>query len=135
MNARLPIYELAKISGYSTKTVVEKIRAFVKSGLIQSFTIGLNVNAIDHFTFKIFIYFNDVSKNSYSSVFNFCKELIQVRYITETIGSWELELGLETPEPRDLQMIIKTLKNRFPHEIKQIDSVTILDEVKLEFFP
>src|SRR3989338_5386621 len=122
-DSRLPITEIANASGYSTKTVIEKIRTLKKSNLIQSFTIGINLAAINYFGFKIFIYLQDLSRESYSSIFNFCKEFPQVRHIIKILGAWELELELETPNPRDLQLIIKKLKNRFPDKIKRIESV------------
>ncbi len=134
-NSRLPIKEIAKACNYTTKTVLEKIRLFKKNSLIQSFTIGINLSVIDYYGFKIFIFLSDMSKESYSSVFNFCKELLPVRHIIKTIGAWELELEIETPNPRDLQIICKKLRSKFPNKIKKIESVTILNEVKLEFFP
>lgn len=134
-NARMPIIEISRECSLDQKTISSRIKKFQQNGLIQFFTIGLNLRKLNIFYFKIFIYLSDLSKQNFSRIVDFCRMQPNVIHLILPVGPWELELEMESENPNYVHDISKELRNRFPDIIKKIESVSISEEPKLVFFP
>lgn len=134
-NARFHILDIAKKLNLDVKTVKQKIKKYEELGFIEGYTTFFNLNSIGLKFFKIFIYAQEQSKKEYNSLFEFCRNRVNVIHLIKTLGPWELELEIEAENIDYIHKLTKELRNRFPNIIKKIESVIISDELKLDFFP
>jgi DNA-binding Lrp family transcriptional regulator len=132
--ARFSYVDLAQHCGITAKTAMKKVKGLEEQGVIQGYVTFLNPAAYGYAFFKLIIHMHDYHA-SLPSFLSYCKELPNVIHVIETLGPWEIELELECLSVEDLYTSSHEIRNAFPTIIKKVESVIIIDEPKLDFFP
>ena len=132
---RFLVLDVAKELKQDPRTIISKIKKLEKQGVIQGYTVFLNLKSIGYQLHKICIYFSTHEKQEINKIIVHLKQNPQVIHIIKSLGSWELEAEIESNNINYVYDYIKELKNKFPEQIKRIDQATIIEEQKLEFFP
>ena len=84
---------------------------------------------------KLCIHLQNYEKNKVSKLVSFLKTNPNTIHLIKALGSWELEVEIESDNSNNVYDYINELKNKYPEMIKQIDLVTITNELKLDFLP
>lgn len=134
-DGRFLVLDVAKKLNQDPRTIISKIKKLEKQEIIQGYTTFLNLQKIGYQLHKLCIYFSTHEKQEINRVVSFIKQNSHVIHIIKSLGSWELEVEIESNNINYVYNYVKELKNNFPQQIKRIDQVTIVEEPKLEFFP
>ena len=134
-NGRFLVLDVAKKLKQDPRTTLAKIRKLEKQEIIQGYTAFLDLQKIGYQLHKLCIYFSTQEQKEINKVISFIKQNQYVIHIIKSLGSWELEVEVESNNIQYVYDYIKELKNNFSQQIKKIDQVTIIEEPKLEFFP
>lgn len=134
-NGRFSSTELSKKLNLDSRTILSRIKTMKAKGILQGFTVFIDLNKINHQLHKLCISLKSFSKEALNKIINECKSNPYTIHIIKSLGSWELEIEIETNNTTQVHDYIKNLKNMFPETIKQIELVTITNEKKLDFFP
>jgi len=134
-NARFTILDIALKLSLDSRTVMNTIKGLSKKKVLQGYTIFLDLKKIDFQLHKLCIYLQNYNKNKLEELILFLKQNPHTIHVIKALGSWEFEIEIESGNIQEIYDYINELKNRFPKSIKQIDLVTITDELKLELFP
>ncbi len=134
-NARFQAIEIANQLKIDARTVVNRIKNLQKKGILQGFTVFIDFKKIGINFHKLCIYLQEYDKRKVEQLISFLKQYPNTIHLIKSLGSWELEIETENEKEQNIYDFINKLKNKFPETIKQIELVTITDELKLEFFP
>ena len=134
-DGRFQIIGLAEKIGEDPRTALSKIKKLEKTSVIQGYTVLLDLKKLGYQLHKLCIYLGNYEKEEVQNLIGFFKHNPNLIHIIKSIGSWDLEVEIESDNLNSIYTYIKELKNNFPHTIKKIDLVTIIDEPKLVFYP
>lgn len=134
-NARLQAVEIAKKINLDARTVMNRIKVLQKKGILQGFTVFIDLKKIGIEFHKLCIYLQHYEQQKVDELISFLRNHQNTIHLIKSLGSWELEVEIENDESSNIYNYISEIKNNFPETIKQIDLVTITDELKLDFFP
>lgn len=134
-DGRFHATKLAQKLDLNVRTVLSKIADLEKRKIIQGYTTFLNIDKISLKFFKLCLYFQDFSEESYNKLLSFCKAHRNIVHVIKSIGNWDLELEIEAENVEQIYSFIEDIKTQYPKTVKKIDIVIITKEHKLEFFP
>ncbi len=133
-NARMPIIEIAQQLKESSGTIIYRIKQLRKKGIIGAFRIGLNREKLCIHYCKSFVYYQNKTSQKENQLLQYCYQLKNILGVSQSIGSWDLELEFEAESYDEFHKIMKEMKNKFPL-IKNFDTVYIEREHGLSFLP
>jgi len=134
-NARSTILDIAIKLNLDPRTVMQTIRRLEEKNILQGYTVFLDLRKINFQLHKLCIYLQNYDKVAIDKLISFLKQNPNTIHLAKSLGSWEFEVEIESDNLQQIYDYINNLKNNFPRMIKQIDLVTITEELKLEFFP
>lgn len=133
-NSRKPIIEIAEEVEISSSLLIQRIKKLQQKGIIETFRIWLNREKLGMNYCKSFIYYQNKTTEKENKLLNYCYNLSNIFGVSQSIGSWDLELEFEVKNYDDFHKIMKEMKNKFPL-IKSFDTVYIEKEYGLSFLP
>lgn len=134
-DARKPLVDMGNMLNVDARTIQSRIKDLSKKQILQGQTVFLDLKKINFQLYKLCIKLKDYDSRRFDNLVNYSKNNKKVVHIIKALGSWELELEIEEDNLSNIYEYIKILKNEFSNTIKQIDLVTITEELKLDFFP
>lgn len=133
--ARKPIIEIAKEIGCSVDIVNTRLKKLLKEGIIQGSTIIMNRFKTGFEYHKLLLKIRFYSDKEETFFLEFVKSEDNITDIIRMMGSWNYELDIEVKDIYEFHELMLRLRNKFPTNIKSYDSLMILKEHKLNFFP
>lgn len=128
-NARMPTIEIARKLNLTTKTINERIKRLIKSGIILRFDVVIDWNKLGYQFFKIDFYLREYSKiNQIVKYIGMNPNLVFVDY---TIGYADLELEFYLKNISQLHQIVEDLFKQFPGSIKNYTYFTNIKQHKI----
>lgn len=134
-NARFTILDIAIKLKLDPRTIIQTIKKLEEKKILQGYTVFLDLKKINFQLHKLCIYLQNYDNIDIEELISFLKQNPNTIHLLKSLGSWELEVEVESNNLQEIYNYISYLKNTFPKLIKQIDLVTITDELKLDFFP
>jgi len=134
-NARFQALDIAKKLKIDARTAINKIKTLEKRGILQGYTVFIDLKKINFQLHKLCIYLENHDTNQIRKLISFLKTNPNTIHLIKSLGLWELEVEIESENLGEIYNYISELKNKFPKTIKQIDLAIITDEMKLDFFP
>jgi len=134
-NARFESTEISKELNIDARTVINKLKSMQKRQILQGFTVFLDLKKIGIDFHKLCIYLQNYEGEKLDQFVSFLKSNPNTIHLIKCLGSWEIEVEIESDKDHNIYDYINEIKNKFPSLVKQIDLITITDEIKLEFFP
>ncbi|MFA6461846.1 MAG: Lrp/AsnC family transcriptional regulator [Candidatus Woesearchaeota archaeon] len=132
--ARFNYMDLVKEFKMNIKTAQRRIKDLEKKGVIQGYVTFIDPQKIGYNFFKLCLYLKNY-EHEIDRFINYCMELPNVIHVIESLGPWEMELEIETETLQDFYGLTHKIRNDFPELIKKTESVIIVEEKKLDFFP
>ena len=115
-NARIPTIELAEKLNLTTKTINERIKRLIKSGIILRFDVVIDWSKLGYQFFKIDFYLREYSK--INQIAKYIGMNPNLAYVDYTIGYAGLELEFYLKNIAQLHQIVEDLFKKFPGIIK-----------------
>jgi len=127
-NARIPTIEIAEKLNLTTKTINERIKRLIKSGIILRFEVGIDWNRLGYQFFKIDFYLREYGK--INQIVKYIGMNPNLAYVDYTVGYADLELEFYLSTITQLHQIVEDLFKKFPGVIKNYTYFTIMKEHK-----
>jgi len=134
-NGRFEARKIAASLNLDARTVINRIKQLEKLEIIQGYTVFLDLQKINAQLHKICITLANHDSKELQKLISFLKTEPRTLHIIKTVAPWELEVEMEMESMPQLFEYVKKIKSNFPNTIKSINTVTIENELKLEFFP
>ena len=124
-DASLPLYKLGQETKLSADAVSYRIKNLIKMDIITGFNIR-----IDHTKFKLhhfhtFLKLTNMKKEIEKEFINFLCSKKSTTHIIKGLGRWDLEFESVFPSHFELHDFLKELKNKFPENISEYNSILI----------
>ncbi|MFH1174908.1 MAG: Lrp/AsnC family transcriptional regulator [archaeon] len=134
-DARRPSLHIAKDIGVSSKTIAAHIKKLQKEGILQGSHLFFNFAAFDHKYYKTWFRCRRLDARTWRSMLTFLQTLEGIRWATRLIGIYDFSLEFEIEDIAVLRKHIASLKGAFPDIISSHETLLILDELVLNYFP
>ncbi|MBI4210800.1 MAG: winged helix-turn-helix transcriptional regulator [Candidatus Diapherotrites archaeon] len=131
-NSRIPLIELAKITGTETNVVKYRIRKLLKAGIL-----GANVLDVDFERFGAQLVQVDFTLKDHSvtgKLIGFVAQNPKSTFATITLGKYDLAVEFAVRDMKELRKILGQVKERFSHDITNEDIFT-MQEHSINWFP
>ncbi len=115
-NSRIPTIEIANKLNLTSKTIYERIKRLIKSGIILRFDIGIDWDKMGYHFFKIDFYLKEYSK--INQIVKYIEKNPNLAYVNYTVGYADLELEFYLKDIAQLHQIVEDLFKKFPGVIK-----------------
>lgn len=135
-NARIPIIDLAKKIDSTIDICRYRLKKLKKNGIIQGFRILIDYKKINYHLYKILITTQNFNEKIEKEIINYCASQTNiVDIITKGIGAWNVEIQIDAQSSQEFHSIFKKFKNQFNTVIRDHETLLMIDEYKLNYFP
>src|SRR3989344_2734252 len=132
--ARAPIIEIAQKTNTSSSLIIQRIRRLQQKGIIGSFRFEISREKLEISYCKSFVYYQNKTSEQEQQLLTYCSSLSSIVGVSQSIGSWDLELEFEVKSYPEFHNVMKEMKNQFPI-IRNFETVYIEKEFGLSFLP
>jgi len=124
-DSRTPMVKLMKEMKMSPQMIRNRIKNLIKRNIITGFNIR-----IDHTKFKLhhfhtFLHLTDMDREKERELINYLCSKRSTTHIIKGLGRWDLEFESVFRSHFELHDFLKELKDRYPTEISEYDSILI----------
>lgn len=127
-NSRIPTIEIAKKLKINTQTVSSRINRLIKSGIINNFTINLNLDKLGYHKFKVDFFLKEY--NTKHKIIKYIEKNPHLAYVDHTVDYADLEIELFLKNINHLHQFIEDVLTRFPKGVRNYKYFQILEHHK-----
>lgn len=135
VNARTPLIEIATKSKMSPKTAKNKIKSLIGRGIICGFKTSINGDIFEYDHYKVFLYLQKSNDDREKELLSYLRKIHGVVYCTKAVGICDIEFEIKVKSVEEFYNKINQLKRDFPNLIKDYESLIILKEELINYFP
>lgn len=103
-----------------------------KQGIIKGYFYWIDPEKLGVHSFVIMLFAQGISLEVKARLLAYSESEPAVVYLTEAMGQWDFELGVEVARAREITRITEHLYDLFPEEIRTIRVVPILSYLKVK---
>ncbi len=111
-NSRTNISELAKKVSLTPTAVAKRIKILIKKGVIQKFSIFIDISKLGFYQYSVFVTNRDRIRNQ--EFVEYLTEHPAISFIAEYIGDPFVEFGIFVENPYSLRKILNEIEEHFP---------------------
>jgi Lrp/AsnC family leucine-responsive transcriptional regulator len=134
-DARMPTIKIAAKTGVSPEVVKYRLKKLERQNIIQGFRPRINTAKLGLEYYKILLSLRNKTPKVEEKIIRFVHSLQNVVYATKCVASWDFEFECEVEAPAKLQGILSRLRDRFPDNIKDYQSILMIKEYKFDYLP
>jgi len=127
--------ELARFLGLPLATVDRRVKKLREQGIIQGLFYDLNVDRIGVQSFRVLISIQGLSCAIRKEIAQVCATHPLVTYMIEVLGSWDLEIGIETFDPRQVSGVVEELHTQSGGKISGVRVLMELEDFMCRHYP
>jgi len=132
--ARAKIITIANELEMSSSSVIQRIKSLKSRGIITGYYQPVNLNSQGYQVYNLTLSLVLTTNEIHSRLKSYCQNNPHTRWLIQTMGDWDFELGIEVKDQKELQKIMDELKEKV-HQIAKIDFVTIFSQYKYSCYP
>jgi DNA-binding Lrp family transcriptional regulator len=132
-SARLSSLEIAKKTGVTPATVLNRLRRLKQAKVIRRFRPMIDLGKLGYYWYKIEFMLKDYSVKKKMLEF-FCRHP-NIVYAYEAIGGPDLEVELEVESYEHFRRILDRIKEEFGEEIENYQHLLWYEEHKITYMP
>lgn len=121
IDPRKSILDIAAKTRLNPKTVMHRMKAMEKKGIITGYFMMLDYSKFGLSTFKLLIKVNNLIKGHEFD--KYLSSLKNMKHFSKMLGLWDYEADVLYPSVLELQNDIELLKQAFPRQIKKIEII------------
>lgn len=110
--------EISKKTGFSLKTISDKLKSLKGRGVIMGYFMTLDPIKFNYNTFKILLQMRNLKYEK--EIEDYLCTIKNIKYIVKTSGMWDYEIDFIYPTIQELQNQIEIMKETFPNTFKKI---------------
>jgi len=135
-NARIQIVDLANKINSTIDVVRYRLRKLLDKGIIQGFRILVDYHNLGYQLYKVLITTQNLNEDIEKRIVGYCAlQPNIVDIIIKGIGSWNIELQIDARDNQEFHKIFRDFKNQFNEVIKDHETLLMIKEHKLNYFP
>ncbi|MFC1648002.1 Lrp/AsnC family transcriptional regulator [Nanoarchaeota archaeon] len=135
-NARIQIVDLAKEINSTVDIVRYRIKKLKENQVIQGFRILIDYEKLGYQLFKILITTQNLNEKTEKAILEYCsKQPNMADIIIRGIGPWNIELQIDAKNHHEFHNIFKDFKNQFNEVIRNHETLLMIEEYKLDYYP
>jgi Lrp/AsnC family transcriptional regulator, leucine-responsive regulatory protein len=129
-NSRIEYKEISKKINLTGNAIKYRIKNLENNGIIQGYTISIDVRKFDYEWYNLQIKFNSINKENELKLF--LKEHKNVIYFYKYLGNenWDVDIGLIAKTSSELRDFILKLREKFGDNAKINDIYIVAEELK-----
>lgn len=135
-NARLPISKISRKVGLSRDAIKYRIEKLIKNKVILKFTTVVNPPKFGFENISwVFIALGNVTEKKENEFIQFLTAHPNITYVASVGGRWDYKIEITARNPGHYDEILKSVRRKFSDIIKECESVPLLKEYKMSYFP
>jgi len=135
INARIPIINLAQKTSLSRDIVNYRLKKLRQQNIIIQHRTYLNLENLGIKLYKIIIRTKNFNSEEETKLKDYIASHKNATQFLKLIGSWDLEIELETKDEDELYKILNDIRNKFSNIIRDFDIIRITKTHKLNYYP
>jgi len=134
-DGRKPLIEISKQLNVSSDTVRYRINNLKKSSIITGFGTKIDYRKLNNTYHLIFLKLQNMNQQKYIKLESLAKVNENIIIFIKTIGDHDIELEVETTNNKELDKLMKTLRDNFVSEIKDYEILEVTREHRMTYYP
>jgi len=135
-NARIQIIDLASKINSTIDVVRYRLKKLKENGIIQGFRILIDYPKLGYQLYKVLITTQNLNEEIEKKIVSYCASQPNIAdIIVRGIGPWNIELQIDAKNNQEFHEIFKNFKNRFNEIIRNHETLLMIEEHKLNYFP
>lgn len=126
---------IAEQIGTSGNTVKMRIRRLTEAEIIKGYKTNANASLLGRQYVKALLKLAPLKPRDEKAFFASSAKPSCVLYLTEVLGSWQLELEAEVERTSELDEVISSLRSEYPGVIIDFETLVVTKECKLNYLP
>jgi Lrp/AsnC family leucine-responsive transcriptional regulator len=132
-NARMGVTRISKSMRLAETAVRERIKKLQEEGVIAGYKVLLDYEKMGMLYFWVHCELRNYKK--IDQIEKAISENWNVVYFDRAIGGSDLEFGVQYGNPRELEAYLEELEKTFPDDIREIEYLTVLKNIRLNYLP
>ena len=134
-DTRKPAAAIARTTGVTTETILQRIRKLEERGVILRYIITLNPGAAGILNYYTLLYLNNVSEERLGEFREHCLRHPNMVYLIKALGEWDFELNVEVEDVREYRALMMDLTRQFSDIIRDYYTLHVLELHKFTLAP
>ncbi len=135
-NARLPLSKLSKKIALSRDAVKYRMERLIRHKILLKFTTIVNPPNFGFTNISwVFVSLWNVTGNKEEEFVSHLKNNSYVTYVARVGGRWDYKIEITARNPGHFDEILTSIRRKFPEIIREYESVPLLKEYKMGYFP
>ncbi len=134
-DSRAAASDIARKVDVSVDTVLHRIRAMERSGVIVRYNLVLNHEIMGRLFYKIMVHANYVSQERETEFLDYCRRKANIVFAIKCLAEWDYEFDIEVADFEEYQSLLMDLNREFPDIVRHIDGLMINKIHKYNLFP
>jgi len=134
-DASMKLHKIASRVNLSADTITYRIKRMIREGIILSFVPFVNYIALGYSVYALLLRVNNLSGKNELKLRQFMNHDENVIWAVKTVGRYNVLIYLCVKNTFDLHKSIMALRNYFPGDIKDVETLVAYEEYKYTYFP
>jgi Lrp/AsnC family transcriptional regulator, leucine-responsive regulatory protein len=126
-NGRLGILSIAKKTGTTPKTAMNRIKALREKKAITGFKIKVNTASLGYQPCSALIMIGKTKEEEYRKFVSYCRQSKNIHYFLRQIGKYDIQLEFNVKNVNEFYALIDDIRERFPFIRKITTLITKLE--------
>ncbi len=131
-DSALPKSQLAQAINVPLATFERRRIELERKGIIKGYFYWIDPDKLDVHSFIIMLFTQGISLDLKERLKACAEAETSVVYLTECMGQWDFELGVEVREAKEITRVTEKLYDLFPEEIRSIRVIPIINYLKVK---
>lgn len=134
-NPRSRMTKISKNSDLNIKTVMNIIHNLEEKKFIRGFKYSLETNNLGFNKHRLFLKLHNINEERESQLIDFTKKTKEIIQVNKTVGDWDMEIDIETPDKTRVRKIIVNLREEFEGLIENFNIMEFIEYYKRSYLP
>ncbi|MBW2963987.1 Lrp/AsnC family transcriptional regulator [Candidatus Woesearchaeota archaeon] len=134
-DARISTLEIARRLNITPNTVKYRIKKLVDSGIILCFRAAIGIKELGYQRHKVIMTLQNMTENKIRQMMEFLRQNPNVVYMTEAVGSGDLEFEIDVEDGNQLHDNINRIRAEFGEMIRDFEVCLTYSEEQVNYLP
>jgi DNA-binding Lrp family transcriptional regulator len=127
-DARMPTTQIAKELNKSSDTIQYRIRNMLENKVIKRFMCWMDRKRLGYQHYKVLVRLQFATNEQKRKLVAYCNNHPNIIFFASIIGSWDMEIDMDTKDSSDFNSMMRDLRNEFADIIRNYESVIIIED-------
>jgi Lrp/AsnC family transcriptional regulator, leucine-responsive regulatory protein len=134
-DGRIQITDLSRKIGKSISSIKNAIKNLKNKKVLLGFTVLIDLQSIGYLHYKLFINFQNPSKEKEKKVESYFRMHPNIIFMTKSLGRSDIECEIAAKSINDFNGILKEMKLELHDVIKDIETYLVLNQHVTNYYP